>query len=93
MVSGGVYFIVKASIIKGSYDKLLQKGDYTKSKKKAGKKLETFTGVYWSTMTAAYLLISFLTMRWDISWIIWPVGAILHAAVHSILEMSISKKV
>ncbi len=92
LVSVGVYLIVKASIVKGSYDKLLQKGDYTKSKKKAGKKLETFTGVYWSSMTAAYLLISFLTRRWDISWIIWPVGAILFAAVYSILEMTISRK-
>ncbi len=86
IVSCGVFLIVRASMLKGAYDRLLQKGDYTSSKKKASKKLEVFSGAYWSILTAVYLLISFVTMRWDMSWIVWPVGAVAFAAVYAILE-------
>lgn len=86
LVACGVFFIVRASITKGAYDKLLQKGDYTQSKKKAGKKLSTFSGAYWTVLTAVYLLISFLTNRWETTWIVWPVGAVLFAAIYIVLE-------
>ena len=33
-------------------------------------------GLYWLTATAIYLLISFLTMRWDRTWIVWPVAGV-----------------
>ncbi len=92
IVACGVFLIVRASILKGAYDRLLQKGDYTPSKKKANKKLETFTSAYWCITTAVYLLISFITMRWDMSWILWPVAAVAFAAVYAILENIVTEK-
>lgn len=32
--------------------------------------------VYWPTVTAVYLIWSFLSFNWHITWIIWPVAAI-----------------
>ncbi|MDO4615277.1 MAG: hypothetical protein Q4B15_06565 [Lachnospiraceae bacterium] len=92
IVACGVFLIVRVCILKGAYDRLLQKGDYTVSKKRAGKKLNAFSGAYWSLLTALYLLVSFLTMRWDMTWIIWPVGAVAFAALYAILESVVADK-
>ena len=35
-------------------------------------------GVYWPTVTCIYLIMSFVTFRWGITWLIWPVAGILH---------------
>ncbi len=91
LVALGVFFIVKTSIRKASYDKILQVEDYTEVKKISRKKLEPFTNAYWPALTAIYLLISFLTNRWDITWVVWPVGAVLFGAIYAILE-SVSRK-
>ena len=40
---------------------------------------------YWSIITAAYLLISFLTERWQYTWLIWPVAALLYSGFEAIL--------
>lgn len=39
---------------------------------------------YWSIITAAYLLVSFLTHRWEYTWIIWPVAAVLDGAIEAV---------
>ena len=50
-----------------------QEGDYTKKEKRAKKKTETFTGVYWCLVTFVYLGWSLWTKQWDITYMIWPV--------------------
>ena len=37
--------------------------------------------VYWPTVTCLYLTLSFLTFKWGITWIIWPVAGIAHAFI------------
>jgi len=37
-------------------------------------------------MAALYLGISFITFRWDITWIIWPVAGVLYAAIETIFS-------
>ena len=56
-----------------------------KESKKAGKErkyinpvAEFFMDVYWPTVVCLYLCASFMTFRWDLTWIIWPVTGILH---------------
>lgn len=83
-VAVAVNFFVRSGMIYGSYEKLLQTGDFTPDKKRVGKKLSYLPGIYWCTATAIYLAISFYTMRWDTSWIIWPVAGVLYAAVYGI---------
>ena len=82
----GVYTIVKVCIIQSSFDKLLQEGDYTKSKKEGSKISEAVGTIYWLIAVAIYLAYSFITNDWDISWIVWPIAGVLFPAVVAIAK-------
>lgn len=82
IVAIGVKLIVLTSIRHGGMDKLLEEGDYTRLNKRAGK----YDGIYWAIVTAIYLLISFLSYRWDLTWIIWAIAGVLFAAYHEIMK-------
>ncbi|MBR5116296.1 MAG: hypothetical protein IK096_04445 [Lachnospiraceae bacterium] len=43
--------------------------------------LTAILSVYWQTVTCIYLCWSFLTFRWWITWIIWPLAAVLHSVL------------
>ena len=85
----GVYLIVRVSIIWDGYQKLLEEGEYSRKQKSSISGL--VNGIYWSIVTAAYLAVSFLTMRWDRTWIIWPVAAVLSGVINLILQASQKK--
>ena len=87
MVSSAVLFFVLAGVINGSFDVLLKEGDYTVKAKRSNKKLDNVTGIYWSVVTAGFLLYSFVTNDWARSWIVWPVAAVLFAAYRGIMAM------
>ena len=87
MIACGVNLIVRVSIIKSSYDTLLQEGEFSKEEKKAKKKLGALSSAYWCLATAIYLGWSFWTMQWDLTWIVWPVAGVLYAAVSGIMRM------
>lgn len=91
-VSTGVYFFVHSSIIYGSFQKLLQEGDYTVEEKADNKRLAFFPGIYWCLVTAIYLGISFYFDNWHRSWIVWPVAGVAFAALSGILKIIIRKK-
>lgn len=40
--------------------------------------------VYWPTISAAYLIWSFLSFDWYMTWIIWPLAAIVHKCIKNI---------
>lgn len=86
LVAIGVFLFVKTGSVQGSYEKLLQIGDYTEEKKEIGKRLSFFSGAYWCFITAFYLLISFYFQNWGRSWIVWPVAGVLFAAIWNILN-------
>ena len=92
LVACGVWLFVRCGTIQGSYQKLLQEGDYTAEKKRANRILGVFQGAYWCIATAIYLYISFTRNNWESSWIIWPVAGVLFAAVFGILETLVKKK-
>ena len=78
--SVGVSLMVRASYRVGSYQRLLQTGEFSPKNKKKTKKNEAAEAAYWSFVTALYLLISFLTSAWHWTWIVWPVAACLSPA-------------
>lgn len=86
VIATGVYRFVKVGVVKESYDKLLQTGEFTSEKKINNKKNDSFSGVYWLVITAIYLAYSFVTMDWSRSWIIWPVAGVLFAAITIIIN-------
>ncbi len=89
MIATGVNMIIRVIIIKGSYNALLQEGEFSKAEKRMNEKYSLVAGIYWALATAIYLGWSFLTMRWDISWIVWPVAGVLFAAVLGISKLII----
>ena len=92
VVACAVWLFVRGGCIQGSFDKLLQEGDYTAEKKAANRVLGVFQGAYWCVATAIYLFISFTRNNWESSWILWPVAGVLFAAVFGILETLVKKK-
>ncbi|MBQ4537456.1 MAG: helix-turn-helix domain-containing protein [Lachnospiraceae bacterium] len=96
MVAIGVLLFVWAGVIWSGYEKLLQQGDYTEEQKRYNRifdeKAGFLPGVYWCTITAVFLGISFVNDNWDRSWIIWPVAGVAFAAVMGITKAIIVKK-
>ena len=88
MVAVGVKMIVLTCIRQGGYDRILEEGDYTRINKRAGK----YDGIYWAIATAVYLGWSFITARWDITWIVWPIAGVLFVAYREIAKAIIRSK-
>lgn len=87
LIAFAVYLFVWAGMIFGSYQKLLEEGDYTREKKLENKRNDNLTKVYWCIVAAIYLGYSFVTGKWVISWVIWPCAGILFAAVCGVAAM------
>lgn len=89
IVSIGVNILIRAGMIKSSFDTLLQEGEYTKEEKHLKKKTDSFSGAYWCLIVVIYLGWSFWTNNWKFTWIIWPVAGVLYAAVLGMVKMTI----
>ena len=88
---GAGTFIV-AGVQNASMQKLLREGEYTEKEKKRTGVKEVVGFCYWGILTAAFLTVSFLTNKWDISWLIFAVGGILFPAVMSICNLIADKQ-
>lgn len=91
-IACGVFLMVRSGVINGCYQKLLEEGEYTESEKKAKRRLETVSTVYWCSIISVYLLWSFATMEWHRTWIIWPVAGVFYAVVEAIAKSVVMKK-
>lgn len=88
LIAGGVFLIVRSSIFSTGFEKLLEEGDYTRAEKAAqNSTAHTVMGVFWLVTVALFLGISFLTNRWDRTWIIFPVAGVLCGALSMILRL------
>lgn len=87
LVAFAVFLFVWSGMIMGSYQRLLEEGEYTREQKLENKKNDNLSKVYWCTVTAIYLAVSFLTGRWEISWVIWPCAGVFFAAVCGMATM------
>ena len=89
--AAGAAVLVKTSCIRSGFDKLLQEDDYTPEEKKdivTG----TISTIYWLTATAVFLMWSFLTNSWEISWIVWVAAGVLYPAVLGIVKLIKNRK-
>ena len=82
LVAVGVKFIVLTCCRQGGFDRLLEEGDYTRLNKRISK----YDGLYWAIATAVYLGWSFITQRWEFTWIVWPIAGVLYAAYREVLK-------
>ena len=70
------------------YNKLLEDGDYTRLNKRASR----WDSIYWSIATAIYLCWSFISGRWQSTWIVWPIAGVTFAAYKEIIRTVIRTK-
>jgi len=85
----GVFLLVNAGMVKDCHSVLLQEGEY--ADKKAYNRNNRIAGVYWSCVVCIYLAWSFITFRWDMTWIIWPIASVLFGAISAVAS-SMGKK-
>ncbi|MGN0707607.1 MAG: helix-turn-helix domain-containing protein [Faecalibacterium sp.] len=85
-VAVAMQLFVRTGMVQGSYDKLLQAGDYTPEQKRRSRRTGWFAGSFWCLTTAVYLGWSFWADAWKTSWIVWPVAGVLFAALQIALN-------
>ncbi len=89
IVGVGVFLIVYGNGISAGFKKLLELGSSSKiyndhpniPKRYKNKTAESVLLLYWPTVTCLYLILSFLTFSWHITWVIWVIAGVLHKAV------------
>lgn len=96
LVAIGVFFIVVTSNRMGGYRTLLHLnkqdtvgGNYVPNQQGTTYRnptLAAIMSVYWPTITCVYLIWSFLSFDWWITWIIWPVAAIIEALIKNLFK-------
>ena len=86
IVSVAVNLFVRVGREWTACEQLLQLGDYTVINKAASKKVSKVAGIYWALVLAGYLAWSFITMKWEITWMVWPISAIVFGAVACIIR-------
>ncbi len=90
IVACATYNIIRNS---GAYDAcmvLLQEEDYAASHK-TNKVYKAVSSLYWIIVTAIYLGYSFVTNKWGISWVIWPIAGVLYGAIDVIAGLTDNK--
>ncbi len=99
-VAIGVMLIVYTAMRMNGYDALLGlngkgtlKAAYEPEDNKEVKYIhpvaEFFMSVYWPTVTCLYLILSFTTFKWGITWVIWPITGILHRPLRRALTVKV----
>ncbi len=81
VVGFGVWLFVLAGVRWEAFQKLLREGEYAEKAESGHRLTERIESVYWAVLVAAYLGWSFLSGDWHITWVIFPVGAVLSAVI------------
>ena len=82
LIGIGAKILVKTGMIQNGFNKLLEEGEYTRLNKRASK----WDGIYWTIATAIYLGWSFISGRWNFTWIVWPIAGVTFAAYKEIVK-------
>lgn len=88
----GVVLFILCGVRWASMAKLLQEADYAYFEKEKNSSKEVVSRAYWSLAVAIYLGWSFLSGRWTITWIVWPLAGMFYAVLNSILQLTVWRK-
>lgn len=81
-----VYLLISASTTQESFELLLREGEFDRAEVAAQKKAAKLGGIFWPIATAVYLGWSFVTNDWHITWVVWPVAALLFSGLSAIFK-------
>ena len=88
----GVGMFIVVGTQNASMQKLLKEGDFTEKEKKRTSVKEVVGFCYWGILTSIYLVWSFLTNHWYISWVVFAIGGILFPIVMCICNLIADKQ-
>lgn len=86
LVAAGVYFIVKAGVGEAALDLIADEGTAYSKEIESSAQGSRAAAIYWPLVTALYLSLSFLTRRWDRTWIIWVAAGVAFPGVEAIFD-------
>ncbi len=87
MIAIGIFIVSPASAQYEAYNNILKDSAVETTKTKRTKRAEQLAAFYWPLLIAIYLGWSLWTMNWGVTWIVWPVGAVLFAALVGLMEL------
>ncbi|WP_448547563.1 helix-turn-helix domain-containing protein [Thalassotalea fusca] len=87
LIAAGIFIVTPVTARHDAYDHILKENYAKKDKSKRVKRAEKLAAFYWPLLIAIYLGWSLWTMSWGITWIIWPVGAVLYVALLGLMEL------
>ncbi len=91
IVGIGVFIFIVVGVQNASMQKLLKEGEYTLSKKRNSEIKEPIGYVYWGIAVAIYLVWSFLTDKWNITWLVFAIAGVLFPIVMVICNLLVDK--
>lgn len=87
MIATGIYVVASVSAKFDAFNNILKNSSKKPEKSKRTKRVEKLAVFYWPLLIALYLGWSLWTMDWGVTWIVWPVGAVLFAALFGLMEL------
>jgi len=82
-----VFILIRVNAQKNIYEVLLKVTVYPQVKDEEKKLLIKVGLVYWPIVAAIYIVWSFITHDWHISWLVWPVAALLFASLYGVIQL------
>ena len=87
IIAAGIYIVSPVAAKYEAYNNILKDGPLDTVKSRRVKRAEKLAAFYWPLLIAIFLGWSLWTMDWGVTWIIWPVGAVLFAALVGLMEL------
>ncbi|GAA6206619.1 MULTISPECIES: helix-turn-helix transcriptional regulator [Thalassotalea] len=87
IIAIGICIVSPVSAKFDAYNNILKDNVKETEKSKRAKRAEKLAAFYWPLLVAIFLGWSLWTMDWGVTWIIWPVGAVLFAALIGLMEL------
>src|SRR5699024_2073169 len=88
VVSMVIYILISTGIYWGSLNILLKHHQPVDEESKV---VDRIAGIYWPIVTAIFFGYSFITADWGRSWFIWPIAAMIFAALSGVVDFRSQK--
>ena len=89
LAAAGVVLFILCGVRWASMGKLLQEAEYAYAERAKNGAKEAVGTAYWALATAIYLGWSFWSGRWEFTWVVWPLAAVLFAVLSSVLRLTV----
>lgn len=86
MVAVAVSMFIRLGVVKDGFLQLLKREEYTPENREHTRREEKLGGIYWPIIVAAYLLWSYISGSWHISWMIFPIAGLIFAGLSNALK-------